>query len=69
MPGKSHRQRSLAGYSPGSRKESDTTERLSTDRCTFIYYFLEAKEERVRKDEVTVSDVIMSANKKEGFAS
>ena len=30
LPGKSHRQRSLAGYSPWAHKESDTTERLST---------------------------------------
>ena len=28
LPGKSHRQRSLVGHSPWSRKESDTTERL-----------------------------------------
>ena len=28
VPGKSHGWRSLAGYSPGGRKESDTTERL-----------------------------------------
>ena len=28
LPGKSHGQRSLVGYSPGGRKESDTTERL-----------------------------------------
>ena len=28
--GKSHGQRSLMGYSPWSRKESDTTERLRT---------------------------------------
>ena len=28
LPGKSHGQRSLIGYSSGSRKESDTTERL-----------------------------------------
>ena len=28
LPGKSHGQRSLAGYSPWGRKESDTTERL-----------------------------------------
>ena len=27
LPAKSHRQRSLAGYSPWSHKESDTTER------------------------------------------
>ena len=30
LPGDSHRQRSLAGYSPRGRKESDTTEQLST---------------------------------------
>ena len=29
-----HRQRSLAGYSPWSCKESDTTEQLSTHICT-----------------------------------
>ena len=28
MPGKSHEPRSLVGYSPWGRKESDTTERL-----------------------------------------
>ena len=30
LPGESHGQRSLAGYSPWGTKESDTTERLST---------------------------------------
>ena len=30
MLGKSHGQRSLAGYSPWDRKESETTERLNT---------------------------------------
>ena len=29
LPGKFHGQRSLAGYSPWGRKESDTTGRLS----------------------------------------
>ena len=29
LPGESHGQRSLAGYSPWGRKESDTTERLT----------------------------------------
>ena len=28
LPGKSHGRRSLVGYSPWGRKESDTTERL-----------------------------------------
>ena len=31
LPGESHGQRSLAGYSPWGRRELDTTERLSTD--------------------------------------
>ena len=30
LPGKSHGQRSLAGYSPRGHKESNMTERLST---------------------------------------
>ena len=30
LPGESLGQRSLAGYNPGGRKESGTTERLST---------------------------------------
>ena len=29
LPGKSHGRRSLIGYSPWGRKESDTTERLT----------------------------------------
>ena len=29
LPGESHRQRSMTGYSPWGRKESDTTERLT----------------------------------------
>ena len=34
LPGKSHEQKSLIGYSPWGRKESDTTERLH-----FTYYW------------------------------
>ena len=32
LPGKSHGQRSLAGYSPWGQKESDTTDKLSLYR-------------------------------------
>ena len=32
LPGKSHGQKSLTGYGPWGRKESDITERLSTHR-------------------------------------
>ena len=35
LPGKSHGQKSLTGYSPWGRKESDTTERLSTYTHTY----------------------------------
>ena len=31
LPGESHGQRSLAGYSPCGHKESDMTERLNTE--------------------------------------
>ena len=33
LPGKSHGQRSLVGYSPWGPKESDMTERLHTHIC------------------------------------
>ena len=35
LPGKSHGQRSLVGYSPWGRKESDTTEQIH-----FVYFYL-----------------------------
>ena len=37
LPGKSHGQRSLVGYSPWGRKESDTTERLYFHHLTQQY--------------------------------
>ena len=38
LPGESHGQRSLTGYSPWARKESDTTERLThTHACTHTH--------------------------------
>ena len=39
LPGESHGQRSLAGYNPWGRKESDTTDQLSTHVyiCINIY--------------------------------
>ena len=36
LPGESHGQRSLVGYSPWGHKESDTTEWLSTHRWLFF---------------------------------
>ena len=35
LPGESHGQRSLVGYSPWGRKESDTTERLTQTQASF----------------------------------
>ena len=40
LPGESHGQRSLAGYSPQSVKESDTTEQLSTHVALIICHIL-----------------------------
>ena len=37
LPGESHGQRNLVGYSPGGDKESDTTERLSTAQPCSMY--------------------------------
>ena len=34
LPGKSHEQRSLVGYSPWSCKEADMTEHTCMHRCT-----------------------------------
>ncbi|CAI9168844.1 unnamed protein product [Rangifer tarandus platyrhynchus] len=49
LPGKSHGQRSLEGYSPWGRKESDMTERL------YLFYFgfcsVEAVEFELRNHE------------------
>ena len=36
LPGESHGQRSLAGYSPWGHEEFDTTERLSTYTCILL---------------------------------
>ena len=36
-PGKSHGQRSLAGFSPWGNKESDMTRQLNTHEGTFTY--------------------------------
>ena len=38
LPGESHGQRSLAGYSPWGPKESDTTERLSSSSSSIAAY-------------------------------
>ena len=40
LPGGSHGQRSLVGYSPWGRTESDMTERLNSSRLPFSCFFL-----------------------------
>ena len=40
LPGESHGQRSLVGYSPWSRKESDTTEQLNHHHRYFLNIIL-----------------------------
>ena len=43
MPGKSHGQRSLMGYSPWSHKELDTTQRLDIFFPSFVEIYLTNK--------------------------
>ena len=43
LPGESHRQRSLAGYSPRGHKESDVTEALSVHAYPFTEHLLSLK--------------------------
>ena len=38
LPGKSHEERSLVGYSPWGHKELDTTEQLSTTHWNIVRY-------------------------------
>ena len=40
LPGKSHAQRSLVGYSPWGHKDSDTTEWLNNNKCFRIIVLL-----------------------------
>ena len=39
LPGESHGQRSLVGYSPWGRKEWDTTEHTYTSICVCVYIY------------------------------
>ena len=50
LPGKSHGQRSLVGYSPWGRKESDTTERLYLLTYMRLRFGRAADEFRGRRD-------------------
>ena len=50
MPGESHGQRSLVGYSPWGRKESDMTEQLQEEVSTEYTRRQEYREELYKKD-------------------
>ena len=43
LPGESHGQKSLAGYSPGGRKKLKTTERLSTHHQNGVFWLISLK--------------------------
>ena len=43
LPGKFHGQKSLAGYSPWGRKESDMTEQLNDNNTKFMKHYLACK--------------------------
>ena len=49
LAGESHRQGSLVGYSPWGRKESDTTERLSTRACMGVHGCWGLKNQRIKQ--------------------
>ena len=51
-PGKSHGQRSLLGYSPWDRKESDTTERLHFHRVPGWQGIIQMEKQQVQKETV-----------------
>ena len=57
MPGESHGQRSLAGYSPLGHKESDTTERLH-------FHFLKDKVTKFREVKVVTCTKCTSIKRK-----
>ena len=43
LPGKSHGQRGLVGYSPWGPRESDMTEQLSTHECALINFLADCQ--------------------------
>ena len=55
LPGESHGQRSLVGYSPRGRKESDTTERLHFTSLLSMPMFVPVKSRSPRKHNAFIS--------------
>ena len=63
LPGKCHGQRSLVGYSPWGRKESDTTERLHFFSYTHTHtMFLDWKNQYCENDYLTQSKLLIQWN-------
>ena len=54
LPGESRGQRSLEGYSPQSRKESDTTE-ATEHACTCTFFHVDKKKKKKRKEKPGMS--------------
>ena len=52
LPGESHRQRGLVGYSPWGRKESDTTKQLTL--AVFFFFFYCREREYVSRLEILI---------------
>ena len=61
LPRESHEQRSLAGYSPRDRKESDTTEQLSMHTCMSKLLRLE------KNHQTEFSDIVTGVHTEEGL--
>ena len=55
LPGESHGERSLAGYSPWGRKESDTTEQLTLTHFSYILVYLSTSKLLLHNRSVCVS--------------
>ena len=62
LPGKSHRQRGLAGYSPWGHKESDRTEQLSTHTYTDG---ITCEPYQTSKEELVLLQVVWEKDKEE----
>ena len=61
LPGKSHGQRSLVGYSPWGRKESDTTEQI---HFTSLHFTLLSRSNIINKQNLSSDPEIYMKNKK-----
>ena len=61
LPGESHEQRNLVGYSPWGCKKSDKTEQLSIQYCKKRKRLLELKSELGSTSNSTVSSVIWAS--------